>query len=67
MEALSRMIVVQWIGLLSGFSVWSRNNKEFLMSHLLFAENNLILSDGNSKKKLTICGVFSYVLKQFQD
>jgi hypothetical protein len=50
MEALSRMTVVQWIGLLSGFSVWSRNNEEFLMSHLLFAENTLILSDGNSKK-----------------
>lgn len=43
MEALSRMMhVTMEMGLLSGFSMGSRNNEKLLVSHLLFANDTLI-------------------------
>jgi hypothetical protein len=43
MEALSRMMSATVdSGLLSGFSVGSRNHEEMVVSHLLFADDTLI-------------------------
>lgn len=43
MESLSRMLTATLDrGLLSSFSVGSRNNEELLVSHLLFVDDTLI-------------------------
>jgi hypothetical protein len=48
MEALSRMLSSSVErGLLSGFSVGSRNNEALIISHLLFADDTLILCEPN--------------------
>jgi hypothetical protein len=45
-EALSRMLFATVDrGLLSGFSMGSRNNNELLVSHHLFADNTLIFCE----------------------
>jgi hypothetical protein len=48
MEALSRMLSSSVErGLLSGFSVGSRNNEAMIVSHLLFADDTLIFCEPN--------------------
>jgi hypothetical protein len=51
MEALSKMMTATIDrGLLSGFSVGSRNNEELLESHLLFADDTLTFCKANSEQ-----------------
>jgi hypothetical protein len=46
MEALSRMLsATVESGLLSGFSVGSRNQEEMIVSHLLFANDALLFCE----------------------
>jgi hypothetical protein len=48
MEALSRKVFATMdMGLLSSFSVGSRNNEELLVFHLLFANDTLIFYEAN--------------------
>jgi hypothetical protein len=51
MEALSRMLTATMDhGLLTGFSVGSRNNEALVVSHLLFADDTLIFCGANSEQ-----------------
>jgi hypothetical protein len=50
MEALSRMLTATMDhGLLTGFSVGSRNHEALAVSHLLFADDTLIFCEANSE------------------
>jgi hypothetical protein len=63
METLIRMLSVTTDrGLLSGLSMWSKNNDMLLVSHLLFTDDTLIFV----RQILiiyVICVIFSYILK----
>jgi hypothetical protein len=51
MEALSRMMSeIVDRGLLARFSVGSKNNEELLVSHILFADDTLILCEANCEQ-----------------
>jgi hypothetical protein len=63
MEALSRMLSTSVDrGLLSSFSVGSRNSDELLVSHLLFADDTLIFMR-QIQTIFVICIVSFYVMK----
>jgi hypothetical protein len=66
MEALSRMMsATVESGLLSRFSVGSRNQEEMIVSHLLFANDTLLFCEpsvDNSETSNACC----FVLKRYQ-
>jgi hypothetical protein len=66
MESLSRMLTATLDrGLLSSFSVGSRNNEELLVSHLLFVDDTLIFVR-DVMNNSDIWDAFSYVLKMYR-
>jgi hypothetical protein len=55
-EALSRILFVAMdSGLLSGFSMGSRNHEEMIVSHLLFAYDTLIFCEANCEQLRNYC------------
>jgi hypothetical protein len=59
MQALSQMMTTTMDrGLLTSFSMGSRNNKALVVSHLFFADDTLIFCNANSKQILHIQCIF---------
>lgn len=58
-EAMSKMMSATVDrGLLSGFLVGLRNNEDFVVSLLLFADGTLIFCEANSEQLCNLCCLF---------